>query len=518
MRSLRETLRLRYDAHLSYRQIARCLGLSLGVVSKYLTLAEAASLRWPLPDEMDDATLERAVLGTPASPPGRHFAEPDFAQIHTELKRPGVTLSLLWQEYREAHPDDGYQYTQFSVRYRRWRQQLARSMRQTHRAGQKLFVDFSGKTVTVIDPRTGPREAQIFVAVLGASRYTYAEATWTQTLPDVIAAHCRAFAFFQGAAALLVPDCLKAAVTRPCRYDPGVNRTYQEMAEHYGCAVLPARPYHPKDKAAVETAVLLVQRWILARLRNRSFSSLAELNEAILALLVDLNDRPFTKLPGCRRALFEQLERDALRPLPQAPYRFGEWTTGRVGVDYHVEVERHYYSVPHALVRRKVDVRISAATVEIFHKHTRVASHLRSATPGAHSTVPEHMPAAHRAHLEWSPQRLLAWAAEIGPSCQQVVAHQLRTKPHPEHGYRTCLGLQRLARGCGATRLEAACRRALVITAPSYASIASILKLGLDRIPMAGEDEREALDLVHENIRGAEYYAGAAADQEVLPC
>ena len=518
MRKFRDTLRLRYDAKLSYRQIAACLKLSVGVVNKYLALAAAAGLSWPLPDSMDDAALVRAVLATPASLPRSAFAEPDYATIHTQLKRKGVTLRLLWEEYRQAHPLDGYQFTQFTVRFRQWQAHLKCSMRQTYRAAEKLFVDFSGTTFPVLQVDGPARQAEIFIAVLGASRLTYAEATWTQSMPDWVAAHGRCFRYLGGVPELLVPDCLKSAVTKACRYDPGINRTYEEMASHYGTAVLPARPRHPKDKAAVENAVLIVQRWILARLRNQSFFSLPELNAAIAGLLEDLNARPFKRLPGSRRSLFEEIEQAALRRLPSEPYAYGEWKSGRVGIDYHVELGGHFYSVPHNLVRRAVEARLTESIVAIFHAGARVASHARSHRVGEHSTLPEHMPKAHREHREWTPARLLAWADECGPSTREVVAVTLERKPHPEHGYRVCLGLKRLAKRYSAARLEAACRRSMAIHAPTFAGIESILKLGLDRIPMAGEIEREGVDLVHENVRGAEYYTANEGGEEVLPC
>lgn len=518
MRKFRDTLRLRYDAKLSYRQIAACLKLSVGVINKYLALATAAGLSWPLPDSMDDAALARAVMTTPASLPRSAYAEPDYATIHTELKRKGVTLRLLWEEYRQVHPLDGYQFTQFTVRFRQWQAHLKCSMRQTYRAAEKLFVDYSGATFPVLEVGGNARQAEIFIAVLGASRLTYAEATWTQSSPDWVSAHGRCFVYLGGVPELLVPDCLKPAVTTACRYDPKINRTYEEMAGHYGTAILPARPRHPKDKAAVENAVLVVQRWILARLRNQSFFSLAQLNTAIALLLEDLNTRPFKRLPGSRRSLFEQIEQEALRPLPSEPYPYGEWKSGRVGIDYHVELGGHFYSVPHSLVRRAVEARLTESIVAIFHGGARVASHPRSHRMGEHSTLPEHMPKAHREHSEWTPARLLAWACEVGPSTREVVAHTLEHKPHPEHGYRICLGLKRLAKRYTPARLEAACRRSVAIKAPTYASIESILRLGLDRIPMAGEDEREGVDLVHENVRGAEHYGASEGGEEVLPC
>jgi transposase len=517
MRKVRDTLRLR-AAGLSMRQIAASLVLSIGAVCKYLELAAAAGLSWPLPEGLDDAALERALFGQKTALPSRPYTEPDYAALHTQLKRKGVTLRLLWEEYREAHPFDSYQFTQFTVRFRAWQAHLKTSMRQTHTAGEKMFVDYAGPTVPVCDAAGQVRYAQIFVAVLGASNYTYAEATWTQQLPDWIGSHCRAFSFFGGVSALVVPDNLLSGVTKPDRYDPVTNRTYQEMAEHYGTAVLPARPRKPRDKAKVEVGVQIVERWILARLRNQRFTSLSELNAEISRLLVSLNERPFKKLPGCRRSLFDELEREALRPLPDAPFVYGEWRRARVGIDYHLDVDGHFYSVPFSLARRVMDVRVTGTTVEIFDGSRRVASHQRSRRRGGHSTVAQHMPKAHRAHAEWSPARLLEWAGSVGPSTHRTVEHIFETRPHPEHGYRACLGLQRLAKRYDAERLEAACRRALAVGSPTRESIESILKLGLDRIPMAGEHESQDLDLMHENVRGADYYRAGSSGEEVLPC
>jgi transposase len=383
-------------------------------------------------------------------------------------------------------------------------------MRQTHRAGEKLFVDYAGHTIPVLDDGV-VRHAQIFVAVLGASNYTFAEATWSQSSPDWIGSNERALLFLGGVPSLLVPDNLKAGVEHAHRFDPKVNRTYEELAEHYGTAVLPARPRSPKDKAKVETGVLLVTRWILARLRDEQFFSLAALNARIRELLRDLNERPFRRLPGCRRSLFEQLDRPALSPLPATRFVYGDWARARVGIDYHVEVDAHAYSVPHAFVRKVVDIRISPTTVEIFSGTRRIASHVRSSKPGAHSTHREHMPHSHRAHAEWTPQTLLAWAETTGPSTRQVVARILDEKPHPEQGYRACLGLRSLSKKYGPGRLEAACRRALAISGVSLRSIESILRAGLDQVPLV-EDEDRDIALVHENVRGPEYYRGAAGE------
>ena len=430
---------------------------------------------------------------------------PHWPTVHRELRRKGVTLTLLWHEYKSAHPQ-GLQYSRFCDRYRAWAGTLDAVMRQEHRAGEKLFVDYAGQTTEVVDRRTGEiRQAQIFVAVLGASSYTYAEATWTQQLPDWIGSHVRAFQFLGGTSEILVPDNLRSAVTQAHRYEPDLNPTYADLANHYGVAVLPARARRPRDKAKAEAGVLLVERWILAVLRNRTFFSLEELNREIARLLEQLNARPFRKLPGSRRQWFEQLDRPALRPLPEQPYEYAEWKKVRVNIDYHVEVEGHYYSVPHALVRKALEVRYTERTVECLYRGQRVASHVRSQLKGHHTTVAEHMPASHRQYAEWTPQRLIRWAEKTGPATAGVVQTILQSRAHPQQGFRACLGILRLGKGYGDERLEAACRRALRIGSPSYKSIDSILRQGLDRKALPEQQELE-LSIEHDNIRGADYY------------
>jgi transposase len=505
MRKIREVLRLSLGEGLSRRQVSTATGVGGTTVWDYLGRARVAGLSWPLPEGMDDAALEALLFARPV-PPERPRPLPDWAEVHTELRRKGVTLQLLWMEYRQCHPD-GYAYTQFCVLYRSWRRHLDVVMRQDHRAGEKLFVDFPGQTVPVVDPTTGEiTEAEIFVAVLGASNYTYAEALPSQELPYWIAGHVHAFEHLGGCPKILVPDNLASAVHKAHRYEPELNRTYAEMAAHYGCAIIPARAGKPRDKAKAETGVLVVERWILARLRHRTFFSLPELNGAIASLLVELNDRAFTKLPGSRRSMFEALDRPALRPLPATRYEFATWKSATVNIDYHVEVEHHYYSVPYQLVGLRLDLRIAAGTVEAFHRGRRVASHPRSSEPGRHSTEPAHMPAAHRRHAEWTPRRITAWAAKTGPATAGVVEHIMASRPHPEQGFRACLGILRLGRRYGPERLEAACARALAIGAASYRSVESILKTGLDRRPLPAPVP-ELPYRRHDNVRGAAYYS-----------
>jgi transposase len=503
MRKIRDVLRLRLGHGLSQRQVAQSLQLSVGAVNSYLSRARRSGLGWPLPDDLDDARLEWLLFPPPPDVPLDQRPVPDWAAVHRELRRPNVTLALLWEEYR-AGAKDGFGYSWFCDLYRAWAGRLKPTLRQVHVAGEKMFVDFAGHTMEVIDGATGEvRKAEIFVAVLGASSYTYAEATWGQTLPDWIAAHVNALAFFGGVMRQIVCDNLRSGITRACFYEPIVNRTYAGMAAHYGTAVLPARPYKARDKAKVEVGVQVVQRWILARLRHRRFFSLAELNSAIRELLVQLNERPMRGWGTTRRELYEQLDRPALRPLPAAPYEYAEWKRCRVNLDYHVEIERHYYSVPFQLLRQEVEARVSAKTVEIFHRGKLVATHLRSHRRHRPSTVAEHMPSSHRRYRDWTHERIRREAGAIGDDAATLIDLILRSRPHPEQGFRSCIGILRLKKSYGAERLDAACARALALGTRSYTSVATILKNRQDKpAPAAAEQP----GLFHENIRGPDYY------------
>ncbi len=503
MRKIRDVLRL-HAGGLSKRQIAASLGVGPTSVGEYIRRARHAELGWPLPETLNDEALERLLFPPPRNIPSDQRPQPDWTAIHRELRRPGVTLSLLWEEYRAAYPD-GYSLSHFCVLYRNWEGRLAPTMRQAHVAGEKMFVDYAGGTIDIVDGATGEvHEAQIFVAVLGASSYTYAEATWTQKLPDWIASHSRAFAFFGGVSRQVVSDNLKSGVTKACFYDPQVNRTYAEMAAHYGTAVIPARPRKPRDKAKVEVGVQVVERWILAKLRNRRFFSLAEANAAIRQLLDQLNARVTRHLGASRRQLFEQLDRPALLDLPVELYTYAEWKECRAGLDYHVELDKHYYSVPHALLRQKFWARMTDRTVEIFHRGKRVACHLRASPNRRHTTVTEHMPSAHRRFAAWTPQRIRHYAASIGPNTEALVDIIMRSRPHPEQGFRSSIGIIRLAKTHGSERLEAACERALDIGARSYSSVASILRNNLDRRKPKRAADGPAID--HPNIRGPRYF------------
>lgn len=502
MRKIKEVLRLK-ALGLTGRQIAVSAGVARSTVSEYLRKAEVAGVAWPLPDQMSDPALGRLLFGPGQVRPDKK-QRPDYSYIHTELKKKGVTLRLLWEEYLTENPD-GYRYTQFCHYYHRFRGKLNLSMRQVHKAGEKMFVDFAGQTVPVIHAGTGEvRQAEVFVGVLGASNYTYACAVWSQELENWIACHAGTFEFFGGVPRVTVPDNLKSGVSKPCRYEPDLNPTYLDMAQHYGTAVIPARIRTPRDKAKVEAGVLLAERWILAALRNHTFFSLAELNVKIAELLVKLNRRPFAKLEGTRQSVFEQIDKPALLPLPASPYEFARFKKATVNIDYHVDVFGHYYSVPYQLVKEKVDVRVTRSTVEVVHAGKRVASHLRSYQKGGHTTLPEHMPRHHRQYMDWSPTRIIGWAGTIGPNLALLVEAILASRQHPEQGYRAAMGLIRLARTYPQERLEAAARRALEVRAFSYKSVRLMLKNNLEALPLA---EQKPLPIVaHHNIRGADYY------------
>jgi transposase len=505
MRKTREILRQKWELGRTHREIAASVGQSLGAVATTLGRARAAGLDWAQVQALSDAVLEERIYGPKAE--GTPRPMPEFEYLHAERKKPGVTLELLHLEYLEKQPD-GYRYTQFCEHYRAWLSRRGLTMRQEHKAGEKLFVDYSGKRPHLVDPNSGEvMEVELFVAVLGASNYTFAEATLTQRGPDFIASHVRAFHFLGGVTGALVPDQLKSGVTVACRYEPGIQRTYEEMALYYGTTVLPARPYRARDKAKVEAGVLVAQRWILARLRHETFFSLEALNERIAELLEDLNDRRMRVYGASRRELFERLDRPALRPLPATPFEYCEWKKVRLNIDYHAEVDHHYYSAPHPLVHEELEARFTATTVELLHRGERVASHLRSYRRGGHTTVAAHMPKAHQKHLEWSPTRIVHWAASIGPKTQALVEAILAERRHPEQGYRSCLGILRLAKRYGNDRLEAASARAGAVRARSYRHVESILKNGLDRLPSPDEATEERAPLAaHENIRGGGYY------------
>lgn len=506
MRQIKDILRLKHQHRLSVREIARSCGLPPSTVSDYLLRAQAAGLAWPLPEGLDDQQLQERLLHPPqaqpeASEPPRPL--PDWAEVHKELGRRSVTLRLLWQEYRERFPS-GYGYTQFCQYYHRWAQTLDPGMRHHHPPGEKMFVDWAGQTVPMTGTDGVVVQASVFIAVLGASNKTFAEAFANQKLPSWIKAHCDAYAFFGGVARVTVPDNPKTGVITACRYEPLLHRTYQEMGQHYGTVIIPARPRRPRDKAKAEGHVLIAERQILAVLRDQTFFSVAGLNEAIRPLLAKLNARPFQKLEGSRDGWFEAYEKPKLRPLPATAFELATWSKASVNIDYHVVVDKHYYSVPYSLIHQILDARLSESTVELFHQGKRVAAHARSSQPGLFTTLNEHRPKAHQKHLEWTPGRMVQWAQKTGPSCAELVRQILQNKPHPEQGYRACLGIIRLGKAVGPDRLEAACRRALHFGTCSYRSVDSILKHRLDQQPLEQELALQSPD--HANLRGGSYY------------
>lgn len=507
MRRVREMLRYRFEQELGYKAISLRVGAVSSTVRETLKRAAAAGLSWPLPEEMSDGALEAALYREAGNKTGyRRCPEPDWARLHREMQRKHVTLQILWDEYIATHPD-GYRYSRFCDLYRGWALKLPVTMRQNHAPGDKLFVDYAGdKLPVVVDRLTGElRDAHIFVAVLGASSMSYAEATWTETLPDWISVNVNALEAFGGAPALFVPDNAKVAVIKACLYDPWVNRSYAEMAAHYDSAVLPARPRKPRDKAKVERAVLIVERWLFGRLRHRTFYSLAELNAAIRELMAELNDRRILRrLNQTRRQLFEELDRPALRPLPVERYVYAEWRRRRAGLDYHVEIERHYYSVPYRFAREPIEARITARTIELFHQGERIAAHIRGSGNGRHSTTPEHMPSSHRRFADWTIERINREAASIGACTALLCEKILVERAHPEQGFRACLGIVRLVKSFGRERVEAACGRALDIGARTFGSVKSILDHGLDKLSAERPAGGQPID--HPNIRGSRYY------------
>jgi len=504
MRKINEILRLKKECHLSNRAIARSCQISHSTVGEYLKRAEAAGLSWPLPEELSEEQLERLLNTEEEATGGAQKPMPDWKKVQGELKKRHVTLRLLWIEYREAYPD-GYGYSQFCELYGQWVVRLDPPMRMVHKAGEKLFVDYAGDTVPITDPETGAvSQAQIFVAVMGASSYTFAEAQSNQTMPNWIGGHVRAFAYIGGLPQILVPDNLRQGVKKTCRYEPDLNPTYQEMAEHYGLAVIPARVVRPRDKSKVEVGVQVVERWILARLRNRIFFSLAELNRAILKLLEEINHRQMEHLERSRLELFEELDRPVLRSLPEKPFEYATTKTTRVNIDYHVEFEKHFYSVPYTLIHEEVRIRATEHMLEIFHKSKvpPVATHPRSSVPGRYSTQPAHMPSKHQKAAEWSGERLTRWAGEIGSQTSQLIQAILASRRHPEQAFRSCLGILRLSSQVSRLQMETACQMALQAKLLNYRGFKEILE---HIPPSVNQDVLSSLP-THENIRGETYY------------
>lgn len=500
MRKIREVLRLKFEAGLSDSQIASAIGSARSTVQECVRRAKETGIVWPLPAELDEAALQARMYRREV--PLSRTPLPDFVKIQAELKRPGVTRMLLWQEYKAASAD-GWQYSVFCDQYRRWLGTQDLVLRQHHTPGDKCFVDYAGQTAGVTDRATGElRPAQIFVAVLGASSYTFAEATWTQQSHDWLGSHVRALQFFGGCPQALVPDNLKSGVTQAHRYEPELNPAYQDFAEHYAVAILPARARKPRDKAKVEVAVQIVERWILARLRDRTFFSLAELNTAIGELLAQLNARPFKRRDGCRQSLFKDIEQPTLRPLPERPYTFATWKKAKVHLDYHIEVERAYYSVPYKLIGKTVDVRISAHTLEVFYRQQPVATHLRVTIRGQFTTTAAHRPERHSAVVDLTHERLQQRALAIGPATAQVLVEQRHRRRHPEEALRASLGILRLARDFSPAQLEAAAQRAITLKVYSYRAVRALITTAVN----TEAQQQSTLPLDHENVRGGTYF------------
>lgn len=502
MRKIREVLRLKYTKNLSNPQIGISCNLSRECVRKYIKRAEKAGLTWPLPEGMDDAALEQKLFKLEYRSP--HPPLPDWTKVHQELKKKGVTLLLLWEEYKQAHPE-GIQYSRFCWLYRDFKSILNPTMRHDHKAGEKFFVDFSGLTLSWINRETGEvYKAEIFVAVLGASSYTYVEALESQSLPCWIEAHVRALEFIGGVPMVITPDNLKAGVKKPHYYDPDINMSYQEFACYYGVAIVPARVAKPRDKAKVEVGVQGIERRILAPLRAHTFFSVAEINRAIAPLLEAYNKRPFQGLSESRFSQFLLLDKPALSPLPVQRYEYAEWKQAKVHIDYHVAFEKHFYSVPYAYIKKVISLRVTRTTVECYYQNQRIATHLRSFRSG-HTTLKDHMPKAHQTYIEWTPERLMNWAKTIGPSTEKLIQAVIQSRTIPQQSYRACLGILRLGKSYGDLRLENAAKRALIIGATRYQSIESILKKGLDQKPI-GTEIHSPTPEIHANIRGSHYY------------
>jgi transposase len=504
MRMLREVLRLHLEQKRAQREIARSVFMSPSTVNGYVSRARVAKLTWPLPNELDDDAALTALLFPDENRPQRNRPEPDWAAVHLELKKKHVTKQLLWEEYKSEQPS-GYQYSQFCERYARWALRLSVVMRQEHRAGEKTFIDFSGDGIDIIDPDTGEvKVAKLFIAVLGASNFTFAEPVLSEDLRSWTSCHVHALEYFGGCSEIWVPDNLAAGVTKPNRYEPDINPTYAELAAHYGAAVIPARVRKPRDKAKVEQGVLLAERWILAALRKRKFFSLEELREAVKPLVEKLNNKQMQKVKKSRRAVFEQLERAVLKPLPQARYEFARWAQPKVHIDYHVEFDDCFYSVPYQLVGQRLDLRATDTTIEVMRGLKVLTSHARSYEKGKYVTKTEHMPKAHQAQAEWTPARLIEWAKQTGPGTAALVEEIMSSKVHPQQGFKACLGILHLNRDYKPARIEAACTRALKMRACTYKSVKAILRNNLDLQPI---DEAPQASLpLHENVRGAGYY------------
>lgn len=505
MKQIKELCRLHLVHKLTRRAIARACCMSASTAQGYIQRLDSLGLDWSRLEAMGQEELEGLLRGRRPKEKAAAKPEPDLQYIAREMKKPGVTLQLLWEEYRESHPD-GYGRTQFYGLCRDWMKDTWPTMRLQHKAGDKMFVDFSGVKASYRDPATGQViEAELYVAVLGASSYTFACAVASQKVPDFIGATIKALEFFGGAPNCVVIDNLKSGVTHACYWDPEINQAFAEMARHYGVVVLPTRVSKPKDKAKVESGVLNAQRRILAALRNREFFNLQELNAAISQEVTKLNARPMQVTGRSRRELFEELEKAQLKALPPVRFSISQWKKAKVHIDYHVDVEKTYYSVPYGLIGKIVEIQYDQRTVQIYCNGKRVAAHPRTVRPGQYVTDSAHMPHEHRYYLEWTPERIQKWGATIGPHTRDLIEKIMQSKAHPEHAFRGCLGIIRLASPYTPQRVEQACYRALQLGAYSFRSVKSMLEKGLDKIvPFDLPQRSETID--HENLRGESYY------------
>lgn len=503
MRKITELLRYRYELKCSYREIASSLNMSISTVADYLARSKAAGFSWPLPDGITEEALYQKLF-LPSESTGTPKHQPDWEWVYRELRRKGVTLLLLWREYKEAYPD-GFAYTQFCVRYSAYAKSVSPVMRQIHKAGEKSFVDYAGLTMPWIDIISGEiKQAQIFVGCLGASQYTFVEATESQQLHDWIDSHVHMFEYFQGVTEIVVPDNLKSGIHKAHIYDPDINLNYQELGKHYGFAIVPARAAEPQDKAKAENAVGCITRQIMAPLRDHTFTSIAEINEAFAPRLDQFNAQPFQKMKTSRKELYEALDKPALKPLPLERYQYAEWKKAKVNIDYHLVFDNHFYSVPYPYIHQAVELRATTHILECFYKGKRIAAHVRSYKRYGYSTLHEHMPEAHRVHAEWTPERMRRWAAKIGPKTAGFIEQMILSRPFPQQAYRACLGLLRLGGKYGDARLEQACAKGLLAGLTRYQQIESMLANKFEAVPLTGPSV--SLLPKHDNIRGPKYY------------
>jgi transposase len=501
MLKAREILRLRHELKLSLREIGQACNCGKSTVSEVLGRAEKAGITWPI--VLSDKQL-MSMLYPPVenktSPP-----EPDIEYIFCEMKKKSVTLMLLWEEYKEKHPD-GIMYTQFCERYRNFKKNNKISMHKEHKAGGEVEVDWAGDTMSYVEPQTGKiRSAYIFVAVLPASSYPFAYAYGDMKTSNWIDAHVRAYEYFGGVPKVTIPDNTKTAVINADRVDPVLNKSYSEMAKHYRTTLIPARAGRPKDKAADENMVGNVSRRIIAALRNRQFFSLYEINQAISEELMKLINRPFQKLEGNRLSAFEKIDKPFLQPLPTTKYEYSEWKETKVQFNYHVDFDGFFYSVHYSHINSKCSVRATSKTIEIYIGSQRIAAYPRNYnTFKRYTTFPEHMPEGHKAVSGWSPERFLSWAEKVGPNTRELIKHILESREYPVQTYRTCMGIMRFSKSYSNEIIENASRETLDKNTCSYKYFSIILKQVRAK---ASQINTERI-IAHNNVRGRSAFAG----------